>query len=230
MKRILAAMALWSSVLLSVNAQDLKQELQQKLAAVKESAARNQAALRQYQWTSNTQISLKGEVRSTKDELCRYGPDGKVQKTELGPPAPPKELRGLKKRVVEKKKDELEDYMQRAVALIKDYVPPAPQTMEQAFQTGNVSLGQAGPGQIQLQIKNYLKPGDALTLTFNSAAKVLTTVSVNTYLDEKDPITLQVNFQTLPDGTNYEATTVLDAPGKKVGVRVQNANYQRIGG
>jgi hypothetical protein len=38
---------------------------------------------------------------------------------------------------------------------------------------------------------------------------------------------LQVNFQTLPDGTNYPASETLDAPAKKVGVQVQNANYQK---
>ena len=132
-------------------------------------------------------------------------------------------------KIVEKKKDELEDYMQRAVSLIKDYLPPDSQKLQAAFQSGNAIVGEAGPGMVQVQIKNYWKMGDSLTFVFNSAAKVLTTMSVNTYLDEKDPITLQVNFQTLPDGTNYAATTTLDAPGKKVGIQVQSANYQRIG-
>jgi hypothetical protein len=49
----------------------MKQELQQKLAAVKESVARNQAALLQYAWTAHTEINLKGEVKKTTDEMCR---------------------------------------------------------------------------------------------------------------------------------------------------------------
>jgi hypothetical protein len=61
--------------------------------------------------------------------------------------------------------------MERTVALVHSYVPPSPQMMEQAFQAGNASLGEAEPGVTQLQIKNYLKPGDALTLTFNTARK-----------------------------------------------------------
>jgi hypothetical protein len=221
----LATVALFGAAL-TVNGQDL----QQKLAAVKESVASNQAALRKYQWIEHTTVSLKGDVKSTKDELCRYGPDGKVQKTPLSPPPPPPGggKRGLKAKVVEKKKGELEDYMQRAVSLVKDYVPPNPQILQQSFRGGNAMIGGAGPGKMQVQVKNYLKMGDALILTLDSAGKVLTAVSVNTYLDQKDPITLQVNFQTLPDGTNYAATTILDAPGKKVGVQVQGANYQRI--
>jgi hypothetical protein len=132
----------------------------------------------------------------------------------LIPPAPQQELRGLKKKVVEKKKDEPEDYMQRAAAVIQNYVPPSSQAM----------------GLIQLQFKNYLKSGDALTLSFDAAAKVLRKVTVNSYLDDqKDAVGLEVDFQTLPDGTNYAATTALNAQAKSVVVRTQNSNYQRIG-
>jgi hypothetical protein len=229
MKSFWSAASLISIAALSVSAQNVQQELQQKLSTVKESVARNQASLRQYSWTAHTEISLKGEVKKTKDEACRYGPDGKVQKTELGPPAPQQELRGLKKKIVEKKKDELQDYMERAVALIQNYVPPSAQAMEQVFQAGNVSLGQAGPSAIQLQFKNYLKPGDLLALGFDTAAKTLRKVTVNSYLDDqKDAVDLAVDFQTLPDGTNYAATTVLNAPAKNLTVRTQNTNYQRI--
>jgi hypothetical protein len=82
-----------------------------------------------------------------------------------------------------------------------------------------------------LQIRNYLKPGDSLVLTFDAAARILRRVNVNTYLDNpKDAVTLDVEFQTLPDGTNYSAATTLNAPEKKLQVVTRNANYQRIGG
>jgi hypothetical protein len=209
----------------------MQQLLQEKTAAVKQTMERNQAALRQYSWTSHTEISLKGEVKKTKDDMCRYGPDGQVQKTPIGPPAPQKEMHGLKKRIVEKKTDELEDYMERAVTLIRDYVPPTSERIEGAKQAGNMSLGEAATGSLQLQIRNYLKPGDSLVLTFDAAARILRRVNVNTYLDNpKDAVTLDVEFQTLPDGTNYAAATTLNAPEKKLQVVTQNANYQRIGG
>jgi hypothetical protein len=210
-------------------AQNVKQELQEKLATVKESVARNQAALHQYSWTEHTDIVLKGEVKKTKDELCRYGPDGKVAKTPIGTPAPEKHLRGMKKRIVEKKVGELEEYMDRAVALIHNYVPPSPQKMQEAFQVGSASLGQAGPGKIQLLFKGYVKPGDSLVFSFDSATKALTNISVNSYLDDqKDTVSMDVGFQTLPDGTNYVATTVLNASAKSVQVKVTNANYQKV--
>ena len=75
--------------------QDPKQMLQEKVAAFKQSMAENQKALLQYTWIEDTQLSLKGEVKSTKIESCRYGSDGKVQKTPLTAPPEKKEMRGL---------------------------------------------------------------------------------------------------------------------------------------
>ncbi len=206
-----------------------REELQQKLGMVREAVAQNQAALRQYTWTEQTNILRKGEVKKTTDFRCQYAPDGTVQKTPTGGSAPAPEKRGLRGRVVEKKKDELESYMQQAGALIKQYVPPNPQQMRVDFQAGNASLGHAGPGTVDLQFKNYLKPGDSLVLTFDTAAKALTQISVNTYMnDPSDPVSLQVNFQTLPGGPNYVAQTTLDAPAKSIQVQTTSSNYQRM--
>lgn len=214
----------------TASAQGVKQELQQKLATVKESVVRNQASLRQYTWTEHTDISLKGEVKKSTDNICRYGADGKVAKTPVGTPAAPKEMRGMKKRIVEKKVGELQDYMERAAALIHRYMPPSHESMEAAFQAGNAALGQAGPGKIQLQFKNYAKPGDSLTFNFDAATKAIQNISVSSYLDDPkdDAVTLAVDFRNLPDGTNYVASTTLNAAAKEVVVKTTNGNYQKL--
>ena len=175
MKRILTAIS--TLIMLNpgshMNAQGLQKELQNKLATVKESVARNQASLRKYTWTEQTEILYKGEVKKTQQYVCRYGPDGKVQKTMLGQPAPEKHKRGLRGKIAKEKTDEMKDYMQRSVALIHNYVPPKPQEMQNSLRAGNVMAGGAGPAQMQLQLKNYLKPSDMMTFYFNSATKTL---------------------------------------------------------
>jgi hypothetical protein len=218
---------LFSSI---ASAQGVKQEIQQKLAAVKDSVTKNQLALRQYTWTEHTDMSLKGEVKKSTDTLCRYGPDGKVAKTPIGTPAPKKEMRGLKKKVAEKKIGELQDYMERAASLIHRYMPPSPDSMQAAFQSGNASLGQAGPGKIQLKFRDYAKPGDALTFNFDTSTKTLQSINVDSYLDDpkEDVVTLAVVFQSLPDGTNYIASTTLNAAAKQVVVKTTNTNYQKL--
>jgi hypothetical protein len=65
-------------------AQESGNTLQEKLAVMKQAAAQNQAALHQYQWIETTQVSLKGEVKSTKQSSCFYGNDGKEKASMRG--------------------------------------------------------------------------------------------------------------------------------------------------
>ena len=235
MKRILIAslslaFALCLTLAQPASTQDQKQAVQEKVAAFKQSTAENQKALRQYGWTESTQLSLKGEVKSTKVEACRYGPDGKVQKTPLSAPPEKKEMRGLKKRVVEKKTDEMKDYMERVVSLIGRYVPPPPDLIKADVAGGNTSVSPQGPGVIQLGVKNFVKSGDVVTFTLDTAAKAIRQVKVDTYLDDadKDKVALQVEFQTLPDGTNYAANKNLNVAAKKIVVNITASNYQKL--
>lgn len=228
---VTASAALFAQFLIAqAGAQGAPQALQQKLASIKQAMAQNQASLRQYTWTAHTEISVKGEVKKVTNEMCRYGPDGQVQKTSMDAPAPQKEMRGMKKRIVEKKVGEMKDYMDRAVALIHNYVPPSPERMQSAFQSGNVSLTPGGAsGLAELQFKNYFKPGDMLAMGFDSAAHALRKVNVNSYLDDpQDAVTLDVAFQTLPDGTNYVARTILNGAAKQIQVVTQNTDYRKL--
>jgi hypothetical protein len=206
-------------------------ELQQKMAAVKQAAAENQQRLHNYKWTETTQLTLKGEPKPPTQSMCQYGPDGTVQKTPMGPPPEQPSGGRLKKHVVEKKKEEMKDYMGQVKNLLTMYVPPDPQRMQQAFQAGKASLKPAGEGVTQLVFNDYAQPGDQMTLSFNTAARKISSVNVNTYMDNpKDVVTLAVQMASLPDGTNYAQQTVLDATAKKLQVTTTNSNYQQIGG
>lgn len=215
----------------TVNVQQDQQQVQQKLTMVKQGVADNQAALRQYTWIEQTNVLLKGEIKKTTYYRCQYDPDGTVQKMDTGAFPPPSQPRGrVRQHVIEKKTDELESYMQQAGALVKKYVPPNPEQMKANFEAGNTSLGQGGPGTVQLQFRNYVKPEDSLTLTFVPAQKALAQINVNTYMDnQKNTVTLQVTFQKLPEGPNYAAQTVLNAPAKNIQVQTISSNFQRIG-
>jgi len=206
-------------------------ELQQKMEVVKQSIAQNQQRLHRYQWVETTQLTLKGDDKPPKQSLCRYGPDGTVQKTPIGaPPQPPSGGR-LKQRVIEKKKEEMQDYMGQVKSLLGMYVPPDPNKMGQAFQAGKASLNSTPGAQgVEIVFKNYAQPGDQMTLSFDTATRKVSSVNVNTYMDEpKDTVTLTVQMASLPDGTNYVRQTVLDATAKKLQVTTTNYNYQPIG-
>ena len=230
MTRLSIAAAVLCAATATVFSQAMKQAMQEKLAQVKENMAQNQAALHAYSWTEHTEILHKGEVKNVKDEMCRYGPDGKVQKTLIGG-TPQQEEHGLRGHIKEKKIDEMKDYMEHAIAVIHQYVPPSPQKMDAAFQAGNGTISEAGPGAVKLGFTNYVQPGDSMSLTFSQAAKAISQLNVNTYVnDPQDAVTLVVTFQKIPGGPNHAARTVLNAPKKEIQVVSENRNYQRIVG
>jgi hypothetical protein len=205
------------------------QDLQQKLAAAKQAAARNQQALRSYSWLEKTELSYKGEVKSTKVDACRYGPDGKVQKTPVVEPPPPEKKRGLRGKAVAKKTGEMKEELESAAALVHQYVPPNPDMMQIVMNAGTASIAQAGPGFAALKFPGYAKSGDALTLTFESAVKSLRQIDVATWLDEPSKtVTLGVTMQALPDGTSYPGSIVLSIPGSHIEVRITKTNYQKV--
>jgi outer membrane lipoprotein-sorting protein len=205
--------------------------VQEKLAAVKQSTAENQQKLHGYQWTETTQLALKGDPKPPSQASCMYGPDGKVQKTPLTAPPPPPSGGRMKQKVIANKKEEMKDYMGQVKVLLAKYVPPDPQSMQQAFQGGKVSLvPNPSSGVTQMVFKDYALPGDQMTLSFDTAAKKISTVKVDTYLDDpKDAVTLAVQFASLPDSTNYVQQTVLDATAKKLVVTTTNSDYKAIG-
>jgi len=209
-------------------------------AAIKEALASNQAALRQYSWIETTTISLKGEVKKQEKKQCVYGADGKVQKTPLpGQTAPQQQAkekgggggrRGgrLKETIVENKVEDLKDYMERAAALVHQYVPPDPQKIQEAQKAGNVAVQPAG-GVTTLNVKSYLKSGDSLTLGFDPAAKAMRSYAVQSYVEKPkdDDLTLNVKFNSLPDGTTYPETIVLNVAAKNVVVNITNSGYTK---
>jgi hypothetical protein len=173
-------------------------------------------------------LTPKGEAKPATQNLCRYGPDGNVQKTPIGPPPQQPSGGRMKQRVVAKKKGEMTDYMQDVKVLLGMYVPPDPQRMQQAYQAGKVSLNPAG-GAVNLIFRDYAQPGDQMTLAFNTATKKITSLNINTYMGQsKDAVTLQVQMASLPDGTNYTQQTVINASAKQLVVTTTNANYQKV--
>ncbi len=197
-------------------------------AAVKAAAAQNQAALRQYTWIQTTQISLKGEVKATKVESVLYGPDGTQQKTVISAPQPKQEP-GIRGRIEASEEADLKATLESAAVLVQSYVPPSPDKLQAAVAAGDMQALTAQPGQAILAFSNYQLPGDALTLTMNLEPRVIQSIDVSTWLDAPSkPVTLVVQMQQLPDGTNYPQLSTLTIPSSNVQVVINNSDYQKV--
>ena len=201
----------------------------ERAAMLKATMAASQAVLKQYEWVETTVISLKGEEKSRQMNRCYYGADGGVQKVPLTTPLPAKKKRGLRGKIAEAKQEELTDYMKEAVALVKSYVPPTPVLIQAAKDAGNVSLDVLQPGRrVRLNFRDYLKPGDNLGVEVDLTSNRLLALTVKTYLDSaKDVVDLQAGMGTLADGTSYADAITLNAPAKKLTVKVDNSGYRK---
>jgi hypothetical protein len=207
-------------------------ELQQRVAEIGEASARNKQALASYTWNEQVTISLKGEQKKQQHFQVRLGPDFKPQKLSLDPPddAAPQGGR-LKQHVVAKKKEEYTEYAEQMKALALQYVPPDKDQLQQAFAQGNITLGPAGgaPNELQLVIRNYLKPKDSMTLVFDRTQKRLLRIQIASYMDDpKDAMNLTVTFSRLPDGTNHVDSVIMDGVSKQLNIVTQNSNYQHV--
>jgi hypothetical protein len=80
----------------------------------------------------------------------------------------------LKQRIIEKK--EAEKYLEEVKGVLSMYVPPDPQKMQAAYQAGKAFLNPAG-GVVNLIFNDYAQPGDKMTLTFDTAARKITSLN-----------------------------------------------------
>jgi hypothetical protein len=206
----------------------------QMVASLKQNLADSQKRLRAYEWIETTSISLKGDEKSRKRQAAYYGADGKLTKLPLDAPpaqaqAAPARGGRLKKRIVEKKKDEMQEYMERAATLIHQYVPPSPALVQKAKDSGNMLLRPPTQGAMRVEFKEFVQPSDLMTIDVDAAALLLKAINVATYLDKpEDAVTLDVRFATLADGTSYTAQTTLDAKAKNIRVVIANAGHRPL--
>jgi cytochrome c1 len=204
--------------------------MQAKIAQVTEASKANKMALSHYNWQEQVTTSIKGEVKKQQLFLVNIGPDGQQQKSEIN--AQPAQASGgpLKRRIVAKKTAEFKDYGDQIADLARQYVTPDPSRLQQAYQQGNISL-QLGGGEsmMTLVIKNYIKPGDSLTLVFNKAQKAIQSIRVASYLDDpKDAVTIAAQFAKMPNGINHVTGTQINGVSKQLVVVTHNSNYQPI--
>lgn len=235
---LVAAMALTAGLNWHASATQDKVTPEQRLAAFKQSLAENQKRLRGYEWVETTIISLKGEEKARKQQRCYYGADGKVQKVAIGDKPAPKEAAGggggrrggrLKKQIVENKKEDIQDYMEAATALIHKYVPPQPELVQNAKDAGKMTVNPVDPGKVRLEFTDYVVPGDRFTIDLVANANSIGAVNVNTYLEKpEDIVSLDVRFAALPDATSYPAQTTLDAKAENIRVVIQNSGHRPL--
>jgi len=173
--------------------------------------------LRQFQWIETTELTWNGDAQPPSQQLCRYGPDGQIQKIPIGPP-----------RESLSETREMKEYLGDVEALIGTYMLPDPDALERAYRARTVSLNPTAV--VNVVFKDYVRSGDQMTLAFDTAARKIVSVNIDTHTGpDKDAVTFRALLASLPDGTNYVRQTVLTAGGTHLAVTRTNARYRVLG-
>jgi hypothetical protein len=203
--------------------------LMRESGAVRAEVAHNLEGLSQYTWRESREVSVKGSVKSSTAFNCRYNAAGEVTRAPIV--APDDETsRAVSRRPMVRKKADMEDYIERTVRLIQYYLPPTPRQIDYQLKSGSASLGQSPDGHPQIRLTHYFQQGDSMVFTYDAASKKLLHVSVSSALggSPKDPVTLEADFQTLPDGVNHYSSATVVAKARKVQIRMTNTLYQKL--
>ena len=209
-------------------------DMQARVGELKDSAAKNKEALAKYTWTEHVTISLSGKERKQERFQVRMGSDGKPIKTPIDAPGQDQSARGgrLRQRIVEKKKEEFEDYAQSMKDLAQQYIPPQKDLIQDAYSKGNISITPGAGGQqgrIQFLIHDYIRKSDSVTIIFDKDQKQLVSISIHSWIDDPtDIMNLSVRFDKLPDGTSHASGSTVEGVRKHLTVVTANDNYRKL--
>jgi hypothetical protein len=207
-------------------------DAQGNVAIIKKNFTDSKASLKKYEWIETTTIFFKGEQKKVIQKQCYYAVDGKLTKVETGGSTQSQHKGGLRGKVIENKKEEMSDYMKKAIAKIHTYLPPAPEKIQKIYGSGKTTVQIVEPNtKFKLNFPDYNEPNDLLSVSLNKSNKKIIALEVKTSVDDpKENVVFNSTYSDLPDGTQYASKTVLDAPEKDLKIVVENSGFKNAAG
>jgi hypothetical protein len=185
----------------------------------------NAALMRQYSWTSRTEVIDQGQVKDLRLDTVNYGPGGQLQRTIMNDQSAPLPMGFLRRRIAEDERTKVEQYLVGLRELLEQYTLPTAGKV-QDFMNRATATGPDASGLFQLTGQNVVYPGDTFTLWVNPKARHPQRIQVASTF-QGDPISLTATFKTLPTGLNHVAFAEVIVLAKQLSLQVQNFDYNR---
>lgn len=208
--------------------------LEQQIAAIRATAAKNRAMLAEYTWQQQETISVKDKVQSQRLFEVQLEPDGRIRRTALDLPegnlSQTKKEGGMQEWVTQKKKSAVMMSAQELKEIADTYAQVNPESLQLAYERGEIAAAPNAPGAgvKKLSIHNYVKAGDLVTMALNEKDNEIQTLEVSSYLsDPKEPVHILVEFVNARDGLNHVDAITAAAPKKNLSVAIRNLAYER---
>jgi len=192
---------------------------------VTEARQANAALMRQYSWTSRTEVIDQGQVKDVRIDAINYGPDGQLQRSVLNDQSAPLPFGFLRRRIAEDERKKVEEYLAGLRFLLEQYTMPTAFGV-QDFLNKAKATGPDANGFFELTGSNVVVPGDTFMLWVNPLTRHPQKVQVSTWF-QGDQVNLTATFKTLASGLNHVAYGEMTVPAKQLSVQVQNFDYNR---
>jgi hypothetical protein len=210
-------------------AQAVDPDLMKEVTAVRAEIARSLTALHQYTWTEQIEVFVNGKLKSSNSLVCHYDSSGKLVQEPTGTATGEERAKAVSNRPTVRSKADEQDYIERAISRIHNYVPPNPEQIDALLQRGEAARGNSTTTESEVRFTHYFEGGDSLLFTYGTVSKVLLRARIAcTLANPKDPVTLDAVFETLPDGVNHLSSATLNAKRKNVRVIIRNIVYQKM--
>ena len=193
---------------------------------VTEAREANAALMRQYTWTSRTEVIDEGQLKDVRIEAVNYSSSGELRRNVLNDAAAPMPDGFLRRHVAEHERLKVEEYLAGLRSLLEDYTLPRVGQVHKFMATATASGPDAG-GLVEFTGRSVVLPGDTFSVWVDPRTRQGQKVQVSTTFDGV-PVKLTATFKTLPSGLNHVAYAEVAMPTRQISIRVQNFDYDRI--
>ena len=207
-------------------------DVQELISMIKKNLAESKEHVKQYEWLEATTTFVKGEQKSLKQNQCYYSVEGKLTKVETGGSTQAKKKGGIRGKIADNKKEDMADYIKSAIEKIHTYLPPDAAKLQKIYGAGKSTIQVLEPGKkFKISFPDYNEKGDMISISIDKSTQKLMSLDVSTYIDGPDKkVIFNVTYGDLPDGTQYESSTTLDAQAKDLKIVIANSGYKKGAG
>jgi len=172
--------------------------------------AGNYAKLREYSWSTRSEVRLQGQQISVTLEKIRYDLKGDLQITPLGGSG--------------KLSPELQPVVNELAKLGLAYAQPEPKAFERFFQQAEIWESRRGAGTVRVEGEGFLQQGDYVDLRGrNQRAERLRVESI---FGGATPVTIDADYRSLPnDGPSYVARLEINVPENDLDILIENFDH-----
>ncbi len=198
-----------------------------KAVQITQARKANAALMRQYSWSSRTELIEQGAVKDTRIELVNYGPAGQLQRTLVNDQSAPLPFGFLRRAVAENERKKMEEYLHGLRSLLEQYTLPTAGKVLDFMSTARMT-GPDASGAVEMTGNGVVMPDDTFSVWSDARTRQTRKIQVATVY-QGDAANLTATFATLPSKLTYVAYAEVTVPAKQLSVQVQNFNFNRGG-